>query len=133
MNEVDFKTYKSLLENKSVSKSAIPKGVLQSDTFQNLIRAEILKSYKLGRGFKIEISKETEFEKFFNSSFSEKSVSKSKSGNIKKYRNSKAVKVDSKPIFLFRGFSTYMINEKEVDLKNKLLILDCFLSCPIQL
>jgi phage FluMu protein gp41 len=118
MNEVDFKTYKSLFENKSVSKSTIPKSVLQSDTFKNLLEAEILKYSKLGRGFKIEVSKETEFEKFFNTAFPEQEVSKSKSGNIKKYRNSKAVKVDSKPIFLFRGFSTYNINRKKVNLKE---------------
>jgi hypothetical protein len=31
MKEVDFKIYKSLFENKSVSKSAISKSVLQSD------------------------------------------------------------------------------------------------------
>lgn len=118
MKEVDFKTYQFLLKNKSVSKSAIPKSVLQSDTFQNLLEAEILKSSKFGRGFKIEVSKETEFEKFFNSTFPEQVVSKTKSGNIKKYRNSKATKVDTSPIFLLRGFSTYKINGQTVDLKK---------------
>lgn len=118
MKEVDFKTYQLLLENKSVSKSAIPKSVLQSDTFQNLLEAEILKSSKFGRGFKIEIFKETEFEKFFNTSFPEQDVSKTKSGNIKKYRNSKATKVENNPIFLFRGFSTYQINGQTVDLEK---------------
>src|SRR5690554_531072 len=119
MKEVDFKTYKSLFENKSVSKSVIPRSVMQSDTFQNLLRAEILKSSKLGRGFKIEVSKDTEFEKFFKSSFPEQIVSQSKSGNIKKYRNSKATKVDSSPIFLFRGFSAYQINEQIIDLQKQ--------------
>ena len=42
MREVDFNTYKLLFETKSVSKSAIPKSVLKSDIFQNLLRAEIL-------------------------------------------------------------------------------------------
>jgi len=53
MREVDFNTYKLLYETKSVSKSAIPKSVLKSDIFQNLVSAEILESLKLGRGFKI--------------------------------------------------------------------------------
>jgi len=119
MKEVDFKTYQLLLVNKSVSKSVIPKSVLQSDTFQNLIQAEILKFSKLGRGFKVEVSKEIEFEKFLNSSFPEQIVSKTISGNIKKYRNSKATKVDSSPIFLFRGFSTYQINEQIIDLEKQ--------------
>ena len=127
MKEVDFNTYKSLLETRSVSKSAIPKSVLQSDIFQNLLQAEILKSSKLGRGFKIQVSKEIEFEKFFKSSFPEQEVSKSKSGNIKKYRNSKATKIDNSPIFLFRGFSTYQINGQTVDLKK--LIHDFGIFC----
>jgi len=119
MKEVDFKIYRFLLENKSASKSAIPKSVLQSDTFQNLLRAEILITKKFGRGFIVEISKENEFKKFFNSSFPEQEVSKSKSGNIKKFRNSKATKIESKPIFFFRGFSTYSINGKAVELKEQ--------------
>ena len=63
MREVDFNTYKLLYETKSVSKSAIPKSVLKSDIFQNLVSAEILESLKLGRGFKIKVVKENEFEK----------------------------------------------------------------------
>lgn len=118
MKEVDFKTYKLLFESKSVSKSAIPKSVLQSDIFQNLLRAEILESLKLGRGFKIEVSKENEFEKFFITSFPEQNVNKSKSGNIKKYRNSKATKVDNNPIFLFRGFKSFQINKQLVDIEK---------------
>lgn len=116
MREIHFKTYKTLFENKSVSKSVIPISVLQSDTFQNLLRAEILIFSKVGRGFRIEVLKEEDFEKFFNNSFPEHNVSNSKSGNIKKYRNSKAAKVDSSPIFLFRGFANYLINEQLVDL-----------------
>jgi hypothetical protein len=118
MKEVDFNTYKSLTENKSVSKSAIPKSVLQSDIFQNLLRAEILKTIKVGRGLKIEISKEVEFEKFFKTSFPEQNVSKSKSGNIKKFRNSKATKVDNNPIFLFRGFKSFEINNQLVNVEK---------------
>jgi 5S rRNA maturation endonuclease (ribonuclease M5) len=118
MKEVDFKTYKLLFESKTVSKSVIPKSVFQSDIFQNLLRAEILESFKLGRGFKIEVSKENEFKKFFKTSFPEQHVSKSKSGNIKKYRNSKATKIDNNPIFLFRGFNTFQINNQLVDIEK---------------
>lgn len=118
MKEVDFKTYKLLFETKSVSKSVIPKSVLQSEIFQNLLRAEILESLKLGRGFKIEVSKDNEFEKFFKATFPEQNVSKSKSGNIKKYRNSKATKIDNNPIFLFRGFNTFQINNQLVDIQK---------------
>lgn len=116
MKEVDFNTYKSLLENKSVSKSAIPKTVLQSQTFQNLLEAEILTQSKFGRGLKIDVSKETEYQNFVNSYFPDQNASRSKSGNIKKYRNSKATKIDSNPIFFLRGFSTFQINRQAVDL-----------------
>lgn len=118
MKEVDFKTYKLLFEHKSVSKSVIPKSVLQSDIFKNLLRAEILELLKLGRGFKIEVVKEKEFEKFFETSFPKQHVSKSKSGNIKKYRNSKAIKIENNPIFLLRGFSSFKINNQFVDVKK---------------
>jgi hypothetical protein len=118
MKEVDFKTYKILFESKSISKSAIPKSVIHSDIFQNLLRAEILESLKLGRGFKIEVSKENEFEKFFKTSFPEQNVSKSKSGNIRKYRNSKATKIDNNPIFLLRGFNSFQINNQLLDIEK---------------
>ena len=119
MKEVDFNTYKLLLEKKSISKSAIPKSVEKSDTFQNLLRAKILKQSKLGRGFKIDVAKETQFEQFVYSYFPEHDASRSKSGNIRKYRNSKATKVESNPIFFFRGFSTYQINNHQVDIEKQ--------------
>lgn len=118
MREVDFKTYKLLLENKSVSKSAIPKGVLQSNKFQTLLEAQILKKIKVGRGFKFEVSKESEFGKFFKTSFPEQIVSKSRAANIRKYRDSKATKIDREPIFLLRGFKSFQINARLVDLEK---------------
>ena len=130
MKKVDFKTYKSLLENKAVSKSAIPKSILKSDIFQSMLQSGVLKQSKLGRGFKIEVSKETVFENFFKTHFPEQDVSKTKSGNIKKYRNSKATKVDNSPIFLFRGFSTYQINGQAVDLKKQTRDFGLFSAMP---
>jgi hypothetical protein len=130
MKEVDYNTYKSLSENKSVSKSTIPNSVLQSDIFQNLLRAEILKSTKVGRGLKIEVSKEVEFEKFFKTSFPEQNVSKSKSGNIKKYRNSKATKVDNNPIFLFRGFKSIQINNQIINVEKHTIDFGLFSVIP---
>lgn len=130
MKEVDFKTYQLLLDTKSISKSRIPKGVLQSDAFQNLLRAGILEKSKHGRGFKIKIVKETEFRKFFKTSFPEQRVSKTKSGNIKKYRDSKATKIDNNPIFLFRGFSDFQINNQDVDLEKQTHNFGLFSAIP---
>lgn len=130
MKTIDFKTYKSLFESKSISKSAIPRSVLQSGTFQNLLRAEILKSIKVGRGLKIEVSKENEFDKFFKTSFPEQNVSKSKSGNIKMFRNSKATKVENNPIFLFRGFKSFQINNQLVNIEKSTTDFGLFSVIP---
>lgn len=130
MKAVDFNTYKLLSEKKSVSKSSIPKSVLQSDIFQNLLRAEILKSKKVGRGLNIEVSKKAAFETFFKTSFPEQAVSKSKSGNIKKYRNSKATKIDNDPIFLLRGFKSFHINKHLVDIKKHTIVFGLFAVIP---
>lgn len=130
MKEVDFKTYSLLFEYKSISKSVIPKSVWNSVNFQNLLRAEILESLKIGRGFKIEVSKESEFEKFFRTSFPEQNVSKSKSGNIRKFRNSKATKIDNNPIFLLRGFNPVQINNQFIDIKKQTLDFGLFSVIP---
>lgn len=130
MKEVDYNTYKLLFENKSVSKSTIPKSVLQSNVFKNLLHAEILRIIKVGRGFKIEVSKEIEFKKFFNTLFPEQNVSKSKSGNIRKFRNSKATKIDNNPIFLFRGFKSLRINNQIVNVKKHTMDFGLFSVIP---
>lgn len=130
MRKIDFKTYKLLFENQFVLRSFIAKSVLESDTFQNLICAGILESRKVGRGFKIIVSKELEFEKFFKKTFPNQHASKSKSGNIKKYRNSKATKVDSRPIFLFRGFRIFEINNQLVNVKAHTIDFGLFAATP---
>jgi len=55
MKEVDYKTYKNLLENNSVSLGNIPKSVINSDIFKGLLNANILEIVKAGRGRKIAI------------------------------------------------------------------------------
>ena len=130
MNELNFKIYKSLYETNSISKSSIPKSVLQTDVFKNLLEAKILESSKIGRGFKIEVSKKIEFEKFFKTTFPEQEVNRSKSGNIKKYRNSKAAKVDNNPIFLFRGFKSFQINNQLVNVEKSTFDFGFFSAIP---
>jgi hypothetical protein len=130
MKEVDFKIYKELFDNKSISKSLIPKSILESEIYKNLFLSKILESQKNGRGFKIIVSKEKEFKSFFETSFPLQEVSKSKSGNIKKFRNSKAVKINSIPIFLFRGFKFHQINEQLVNIKKYTSDFGLFSAIP---
>lgn len=115
MKEVEFNTYQRLLKSQSLSISRIPKNILNSHSFTSLIEANILQKIKVGRGFKLIINKESEFKKFFTTHFPEHNTSNSKSGNIKKYRDSKATSVNNNPIFLLRGFQTVNINHQWID------------------
>ena len=118
MKEVDYKTYKRLLENNTVSHKGIPKTVSNSDIFKGLINADILEIVKAGRGRKITVVKESEFKDFFKNSFPEENVSKTKSGNIKKYRDSKASsKTENFHTFFLRGFEKIVINKEVINLQ----------------
>lgn len=118
MKEVDYKTYKNLLENNSISFGNTPKSVINSDIFKGLLNSDILEIVKAGRGRKITIIKEIEFSEFFKNSFPEDNVSQTKSGNIKKYRDSKATsKTERFHTFFLRGFTEVKINNEIVDLK----------------
>ena len=118
MREVDFKIYKKLRDDSTILKSTIPQSVFKSNSFKNLLDAEILEIKRAGRGLKVVVNKKIEFERFYETYFPNEFTSNSKSGNIKKYRNSKGTKVDLPPIFLLRGFKTFKINKQNVDLKR---------------
>ena len=118
MKEIDFKTYNHLKEHNEISFSKIPKSVLNSDIFQSLLSTSILLKEKKGKGFIISINKDEkkQFDDFFATHFPVNSFSKSKSSNIKKYRDSKASQIKNEPIFFIRGFKKTQINNKELDL-----------------
>lgn len=118
MKEIDFKIYKILLEQQSISKSNVSARVLNSDIFKNLLNTGILSVSKLGRGLKICVSKNEDFKLFFETKFPEDILAVSKSDNIRKFRNSKASKVDIKPIYLFRGFIKITINNDIIDIAS---------------
>lgn len=120
MKEIDFKTYKLLKVQKEIAISKIPKSVFNSNIFQSLLSSDILLKYKKGKGFIVSVNedKEKQFDDFFNRSFPEDSLSKSKSSNIKKYRDSKASQIKNEPIFLIRGFKKALINNEELDIKH---------------
>lgn len=130
MKEVDFKIYKKLSEDGGISKSGIPSTVERSNAFNNLLNAEILDIAKVGRGLKVFVNKKVQFEKFFKTTFPNQQSKKSKSGNIKKYRNSKATLIKNKPIFLFRGFDSTFINGNSIDLKSYTQNFGVFATIP---
>ena len=116
MKEIDFKTYNFLKELKEISASKIPKSVFNSNIFQSLLSSNILLKEKKGKGFVVSINNENLFDNFLSKSFPVNSFSKSKSSNIKRYRDSKASQIKNEPIFLIRGFKKTLINSKELDL-----------------
>lgn len=128
MKEIDFKTYSHLKELKEISASKIPKSVFDSNIFQSLLSSSILLKEKKGKGFIVSVNKDKEkqFDDFFSKSFPINSFSKSKSSNIKKYRDSKASQIKNEPIFLIRGFKKIQINNKELDLNYYTKIFGLF-------
>jgi hypothetical protein len=117
MKEIDFKTYKLLKDHNEVFISKLPKRVINSTIFNNLLSSGIIEKIKKGKGFKIIVSNQKAFNDFFSNNFPNQSNNISKSSNIKKYRDSKATKIKNDPIFLIRGFKKAIINNIEIDLK----------------
>lgn len=118
MNQTDFRTYKRLKEHSFLTEGGIPKTVLEAYHFKGLVESEILEKVKSGRGFRYEINKPTEFDNFFKTHFPEDIEIKDKSDNVRKFRNSKATKTASTPIFMLRGFRVVKINNHELNLDD---------------
>lgn len=118
MKELEYKVYKELKMN-SVPSAQVPKSVRSSLLFQNLQQAKIIDKKKAGRGSIFFVKDRESYNSFFSQHFSETDNSLiTKASNILKLRDSKARRVESKPLFLVRGFSTVIVNKSEVDLKH---------------
>jgi 5S rRNA maturation endonuclease (ribonuclease M5) len=117
MKEIDFKTYQILYVEGLIAYSKIPKMVLKSIQFQNLIQAAILEKERVGRGLNIIVRKKELFKSFYKNTFPEQTISEtSKASNIKKFRDSKAKSINTPPIFFIRGFSSVIVNDRSIDL-----------------
>lgn len=111
MTEIEFKTYQTLLDSHCISESKISKYVKRSDHYQQLLDNGVLVKMKKGRGFNICIKKFDEFHKFFKYSFPSGDINTTtRADNIRKLRNSKAIKIDREPVFFFRGFNSIIMN-----------------------
>ncbi len=64
MKEIDFKTYKLIKDNNEVSFSTLPKSVLNSTVFQNLLSSNTLEKVKRGDILEGEISNLVDFGAF---------------------------------------------------------------------
>lgn len=128
--EIEFNTYTKILESNQISKSNLPRNILNSDKFKGLIEADILRISKQGRGFVISVNRVDLFEKFLKNTFPDATANNSKSGNIKQFRDSKGRKTSTKPIFLLRGFDDVSINATSINLKKVLNDYGVFAVVP---
>lgn len=118
MKEHDYKFY-SELRSRSISLNDVPKSVKNSLHFENLFSAKTLDTIKSGRGSKIIIKNPESFEAFFSNHFSDDEINLiTKASNIKKFRNSKARKTKSPPIFFIRGFKNIELNKESFNLAH---------------
>jgi 5S rRNA maturation endonuclease (ribonuclease M5) len=117
MTEIEFKFYREL-KSSDVPAGQIPAGVKNSLVFKNLLEARIIDARRSGRGSLLYVKNSESFSSFYNHHFSDlDETTISKSSNIRRLRDSKARRVESKPLFLLRGFKKTIINELQIDLR----------------
>lgn len=116
MKEIDYRFYSSLKSGEQ-SLSQVPKIVRGSAHFAGLVSAGIITIPRVGRGSKVIVEKPDAFEQFLNNAFPDDAEQVvSKASNIRRYRNSKAKRVNSVPIFFLRGFKSVVVNHRAIDL-----------------
>jgi hypothetical protein len=116
MTEIEFKFY-SEIRSVDVPAGQAPATVKGSLVFKNLVKSKIIDTKKAGRGYLFYVRNRELFESFYRHHFSEvENGAISKASNIRKLRDSKARKVESKPLFLMRGFKQAFINGFDIDL-----------------
>ncbi|HMV07481.1 MAG TPA: DUF2220 family protein [Cyclobacteriaceae bacterium] len=117
MKELEYKFYVGL-KSSDIPMAQVPESIKTSLLFKNLLKTTILDTRKSGRGSVLFVNDRSSFDSFINRHFSEDDIKQvTKALNILKLRDSKARRVKSDPLFLFRGFNLVIINGKDVDLK----------------
>lgn len=117
MKELDYKIYLEL-KSKDIPAAKVPTSVRNSLIFKNLQQAKIIDTKKSGRGSIFYIRNREAFDSFFNQHFTETDTTQiTKASNILRLRDSKARRVESKPLFLLRGFDSLIVNGSQINLK----------------
>lgn len=118
MKELEYKVYLELKSNE-VPSAQVPMSIRGSLLFKNLQQAKIIDTRKAGRGSIFFVKNRESYDSFFSQHFSEaKGTQITKASNIQKLRDSKARRVETKPLFLLRGFRKVIVNGNQVDLKH---------------
>jgi hypothetical protein len=116
VKEIDLKIYLSLL-SEALQLSKLPKSVLHSQNFKNLLTTNVLEKISVGKGSVITVRKSEILKGFINTHFPDYEIeTDSKSANVAKFRDSKATQIINEPIFFLRGFINVQVNGEKVDL-----------------
>ena len=117
MKELEYKFYQGL-KSKEIPMTQIPTTLRSSLIFKNLLKASIIDRKKSGRGSVVFVKDGKSYDSFLSQNFSDDDTKHiTKASNILRLRDSKARRVKSNPLFLFRGFGSAAINGQDVNLK----------------
>lgn len=115
MSKTELNFY-TRLKDESRIKKPIPKIILESDTFQGLVAAKIIREPKRGVGF-IDILKQDDYDDFYNKTYPHADIEiKTEIDNQKKFRNTKATAIKKDRAIFIRGFQNIIINDVQEDL-----------------
>jgi hypothetical protein len=119
LRETDFKFYCALIKQ-AIPESQVPKRVIKSIEFGNLIDSGIIKKVGSGRGISYSIMDQNKFQIFIeqyfpNGMLSEEMTDKNDVAGV--FRDSKAKVIPTNPIFFLRGFKNTILNAERINLE----------------
>lgn len=114
------KVLKALLEDGAIVESKISKNLAQAPLWKQLVASNILEKISQGRGFVYRIKNSEQLQSYIEYHFPDFNNIESctREDNIKKYRNSKAKKTDSKRVVFLRGESSIVLNDEILELST---------------
>lgn len=138
------KVLQTLLEDGVIIESKISKNLAHSSLWKQLIASNILEKTSQGRGFSYRIKNKEQLLNYIEYHFPSFSSIESytREDNIRKYRNSKAKKTDSKRVVFLRGEESIILNNELLELSaytnkfelfaSKLDKLECDCLCYVE-
>ena len=129
MNPTEINFYQGLLEMNVVNQSSIPKSIINSHEFKQLLGSNILCDEKSGKGRKYFIKNHESYKQWLSrkSNFVEEAV-ETKFQSVGKYRDSKAVKINQTAFYFLRGTGELRIQNELINLSYFTTHFGAFLS-----
>lgn len=112
--------YFQILKTEKILSSQVPKALLESNDFQNMLDSGIISKLSVGRGYVYELNKEKRqvFETWFTKKFPNSDIEVTdRASSIAKFKDSKQSKEKSTIVFL-KGNKQVRINNEFIDLQE---------------